>query len=1054
MNKLKTSCLLLLLVYVFPCWGQTVDFKRENIIPPSPTVAAMAKYGQIPVDYSTGIPSINIPLYTLQCGTLTIPISLSYNAGGIRVDEAASWVGLGWTLNAGGTISSHVNGIQDAVYSPHYRAPLPEEIEANNYTFTFEQIEVDLYPRQYDSYHYGDLKPDIFTYSVGEHSGQFILGTSDNEKSGNNYMYQPYDISNNQSITFSPDVLSGGLGIQYNFNATDNKGWKYYFSNKEYATIAGQNSERFPYTAWHLSKMVSCDDVDSICFSYFGDIEREYKQVPNPMYYGQGGSESNKSWSHETRNLKYNSSGNDACIGNYSSEYANQISYRTQKLDSIRASNGFVVRFIKEASREDLYKPVSSTTRSSLLKSIIVYHISNPQVIIKKWDFEYEYFDSKFGSRYDSSTRYRLKLKCLKEYGNGEESPMLYTFDYYNELPTEAQMPYRHSYAGKDMWGYCNGQPSQSDSDNPKKAFYNFSGFSHNLFKSCVRGGSYKEENINLLVSYQQGWDGNVDSEMLKAYSLKRITYPTGGYTEFEYEPNHFECIDELWQNSDYYNYSMNGGGMRIHKITDNDGVHNTERVFEYSEGTLPEMPHFISRDRYQTFDLGLDLTPFSSAFEGDLTNYLSMYPYAINTLGLSKADNVMYPKVTECFPDGKRIDYQYTDINLNYDGIPSDESLPFYGYHAYPKCSHTGFAYNIKLNGRTNAASWADDVENDASIVNNQFYNGLYMLGGNIVHSNDYYNGYYGRVGTFFTRGHILRKAVYQGEDDSDIVSEEEYEYELSNRRTFPAMEIIRSLSPSLDGIVNGVRNNLFYINFYFYITGTYRLSNKTVTEYTRNFGDIQPICDYYEYEYNCYDLLTKTTRTRGNQTETAIVRYPSDINVGAYETMVNRNMLDYPIEQIHLIGDNSVISGSIQKYNGISPLPVAVYEYKPRVPNQNYTSYNGLSIPQCYGSPTVVINESHGNRIYSFTDKSGLRYNYSWDNYAVNIDKETILDAAGNTLQEHSFTHQYGVGLLSETKPNGEQTFYDYDSFNRLVHIYNSSGMLQNFRYNNKHR
>ncbi len=72
-----------------------------NPIYPSPTAASLGKYSDIPVSYHTGVPSISIPLYTLTEGDLQLPISVSYHAGSIRVDETASAIDLGWSLNAG-----------------------------------------------------------------------------------------------------------------------------------------------------------------------------------------------------------------------------------------------------------------------------------------------------------------------------------------------------------------------------------------------------------------------------------------------------------------------------------------------------------------------------------------------------------------------------------------------------------------------------------------------------------------------------------------------------------------------------------------------------------------------------------------------------------------------------------------------------------------------------------------------------------------------------------------------------------------------------------------
>lgn len=79
----------------------------------SPNAAALGKFGDIPVNYHTGIPTIDIPLYTVQEGNISVPVSLSYHAGGLKVDEQASSVGAGWALIAGGAITRTVKDKPD-----------------------------------------------------------------------------------------------------------------------------------------------------------------------------------------------------------------------------------------------------------------------------------------------------------------------------------------------------------------------------------------------------------------------------------------------------------------------------------------------------------------------------------------------------------------------------------------------------------------------------------------------------------------------------------------------------------------------------------------------------------------------------------------------------------------------------------------------------------------------------------------------------------------------------------------------------------------------------
>src|SRR5689334_7088556 len=114
MNFKKSATLLVFLLFVmFHSKAQNGNYELRNVVPPSATVASLGKYGEIPVSPYTGIPNISIPLYEIKDGPLNVPISLSYHAGGIRVEEVAPAVGLGWALNAGGIVGRQQRGRPD-----------------------------------------------------------------------------------------------------------------------------------------------------------------------------------------------------------------------------------------------------------------------------------------------------------------------------------------------------------------------------------------------------------------------------------------------------------------------------------------------------------------------------------------------------------------------------------------------------------------------------------------------------------------------------------------------------------------------------------------------------------------------------------------------------------------------------------------------------------------------------------------------------------------------------------------------------------------------------
>ncbi|MDB5012394.1 MAG: hypothetical protein JWQ25_596, partial [Daejeonella sp.] len=140
----------------------------------------------VPVDLNTGRPIINIPISTLQQGDISIPISLYYNAGGVKVDDTGSGYGLGWNITNPGSISRTVRSLPDDfqgtgtdtrkgwLYTPNSvgvrNAPLDLPGDCNGSTYNNVNSIAN---------NGNDTEPDIFTFNCGGLSGQFVI---DNDK--------------------------------------------------------------------------------------------------------------------------------------------------------------------------------------------------------------------------------------------------------------------------------------------------------------------------------------------------------------------------------------------------------------------------------------------------------------------------------------------------------------------------------------------------------------------------------------------------------------------------------------------------------------------------------------------------------------------------------------------------------------------------------------------------------------------------------------------------------------------------------------------------------
>lgn len=128
-----------------------LSFGQDNIqIPTDPLLGDLT-------NISNGTLKVKIPLYTIKEDELNIPIYLSYDGSGVKLNDRSSCVGLKWTLNTGAYITRAVTGIPDENSFEQNGIGYPRHIDGN-FTGIFE-----------------DVGPDLFTYSINGKTGSFYL---------------------------------------------------------------------------------------------------------------------------------------------------------------------------------------------------------------------------------------------------------------------------------------------------------------------------------------------------------------------------------------------------------------------------------------------------------------------------------------------------------------------------------------------------------------------------------------------------------------------------------------------------------------------------------------------------------------------------------------------------------------------------------------------------------------------------------------------------------------------------------------------------------------
>jgi hypothetical protein len=386
-----------------------------DIIPPSPNSASLGKYAGINVGLVSGMANISVPLNEFTSNNLHVPLSVNYSSNGLKVDEIASRVGLGWTFNAGGAITRTVSGLPDEQVPrllPPSDFPTPDQNFIN-------------FADELNNTAANDGQPDLFSFNFNGYSGQFMLDNN----------------LNPVLLTYSSlKIEKNFIGTDWNFKVTTPDGVQYFFGGSD-ATETSNKSQmncgrifpNFAATAWYVNKIVH-PNQDTVVFNYTINGAYDYfTGVSQTAYSGLIAFGVNLGSTYAPPNPP-----NTTCISS--------LTTISPLLTSITSSAGGTIKFFY-INRPDI---------GDKLLNRIEYYQPNQSAFYKFYNLSYQTVRSpNYNSNVlpsDTTLYYRPFLTEIDEGNpvNSQQKTHVFTYNNLNQLPA------RLSFA-QDDYGYFNG---------------------------------------------------------------------------------------------------------------------------------------------------------------------------------------------------------------------------------------------------------------------------------------------------------------------------------------------------------------------------------------------------------------------------------------------------------------------------------------------------------------------------------------------------------------------------------------------------------------------
>ncbi|MDR1671613.1 MAG: RHS repeat protein [Alistipes sp.] len=1002
----------------------------------SPEVSSLTNDVKTPVSLSSGTIAVDVPLYTLQEGDITVPISLSYDASGVKVDAQPAWVGQNWSLRAGGMISRIVKGVPDETY---VEAEIYLLADGQNHITNYYPIGVRYNLSKLKNANWNEttqietwaknemceLEPDEFIFNFCGHSGKFYMNEDGQFVSMdkkykisalvylNIPMYDariPFDPNQSETYTYYKDnMMSNGMGgyiggfVQWRvsrilgFCITDPEGVKYYFGSyykdenqgkidiytdnfREIEITADFFSQFFEeeFSAWYLERIVSPRG---------NTVEFKYETGHPTVSFSKGYSSSYMSGSADS---------------GLSWLFGGKVS-----ASSYSAGPNMSGKFIRPVYLSEIVTPNESIqfgrSLANTLKydyGLVDYHLSlaqkgyYPYLFIPVYTGQLPIIDGYVYNPYYGYIKV-LNPNLLQVYKLDNISVRSSVV---NRVVKKYNFNYEQNANTRLRLLSVVEQGSNSQNLPPTTFSYNTRRLPGFFDEEYDHWGYYNGKTVleSDYGSYQYYQKREPNASYMTAEILEKITYPTGGSKTIVYEPNKYNRVITRNTSSGALSLSTTsekvGGGLRVKEIIENDGTNNYTTRYTYSPGILNgEIQYYWGN---YTGKLLNGNTYNATRF---LSN--SILPVSNNSDGGS----VSYSSVTESQVGNGRIEYSFSnhDNRMDENGVSIDlQKSP------YSPLSSRVIERGKLLESRLYKEGGTSPIKKETYLYS--------ILGGTPEYIRSVYLRRLALFGSYYcnaVEGSAYKIYIYP----YNVTRKTEYFYDSNN-------------------------NSLINENLW-----TYDSRNSVSSQTLQNSGNSHKVTYKYAYDYS---TVPYTLMAQNNMISPAIETITTVNSVETERVKINYTNNSH-------ITNGAILPGSVQSsFSGSGNLLTTdtFVKYDSKGHLLQITDKKGVSTCYIWGyGGNHVVAEIKNATLAQVKNISGLsNIEHTALTSGLNDAQDSALRALPNTSVT-TFKFEPLVGVSEIRDDSGRKTQYIYDDFGRLKSITDDqNNPIQKFEYN----